>query len=112
MRKVSAALLLALCLLRAADAAAPRKLLQWGIGGGYNNQLAAQRVARVATQQAIRNAVDNPWPSTQFGATRFATDVGAVTATTAAYNPCALAWGPNCWNGYYRGWGRRLFGAR
>lgn len=81
-----------------------RKLLQRFPYPTYNNQWAASRTAATLTQQSIRNAVDFG-PS--FGATQAATTTGAVTAATAAYNPCALTgWGPGC-GGWYGGWGRR-----
>jgi len=70
---------------------------------GYNQQWAAQRTAAVATQQAIRRAVDY---GPDFGATRAATDTGAITSSLAAYDPCALAYGPSCW--YDNRWGRKL----
>jgi hypothetical protein len=49
-----------------------------------------------------------------FGATRFATDVGGISAALTTYNPCALTWGgPGCWGNNwgwsgsvgYNGWG-------
>lgn len=70
----------------------------------YNNQLAASRVSAAITKQAIRSAVDNPYPGNQFAATRGATQVGQATATLATTAPCYLT---GCWsNGYYY-YGRR-----
>lgn len=83
-----------------------RKLLQRIPGvPRVNQQYVAQRTAATMTQQQIRAAVDNPG----FGSTRAATDVGAITAATATWNPCALTggWGPGCWNGYGGSWGWR-----
>ncbi|KAI8476004.1 MAG: hypothetical protein J3K34DRAFT_402630 [Monoraphidium minutum] len=89
--------------------AASRKLLQWGRA---SQQIAAARVSRQATQAQIRAAVDNPYPSTQFGATQAATDVGQVGATLTTVDPCSLAWTYDCWNNYRWGGGGRRWGGR
>lgn len=112
----SAALFLLACFVLQTAAAArhpggARALQQWGWGGSTraNQQIAAAQVSRVSTQQAIRSAVNNPFPEQQFAATRTATGVGQVGTTLTAVNPCALAWTWNCWGGggFYSPWGRR-----
>ncbi|KAI8476003.1 MAG: hypothetical protein J3K34DRAFT_402627 [Monoraphidium minutum] len=90
--------------------AAGRKLLQWNRG---TQQIAAAQVSRQATQNQIRAAVNNPFPTQQFGATRAATDVGQIGATLTSVDPCSLAWTSNCWGGWggYGGrWGGRGWG--
>lgn len=98
----------------AAELARPRKLLQWvGTGWGRaNQQIAAAQVSRVTTQQAIRSAVNNPFPTQQFGATQAATATGQIGTTLATTNPCSLAWTANCWGGWGWGWGAPLWGRR
>lgn len=91
----------------ASSVAAPqrpnRKLLQssWSPTTSTQQQVAAARVARWNTQQAIRAAVDNPFPAWQYDATRTATAVGQIGADLAANDPCRLVWTSDCWRRFY-----------